>query len=49
MAKYTRQDYKRLAPEIVKAFHEAGQNYDLQAFKRLLGLYAAHRLRGKKP
>jgi hypothetical protein len=42
MTKYTRQDYRKLAPEIIKAFHEAGQNYDLHAFKRLLGQYGAH-------
>lgn len=42
MSKFTRSDAKRLAPEIVKAFHEAGQSSDVQAFKRLLGRYAAH-------
>ena len=42
MTKYTRQDFKRLAPEIIAAFHAAGQSCDVQAFKRLLGKYAAH-------
>ena len=48
MSKYTRSDFKKLAPEIIAAFHEAGQNYDLQAFKRLLGRYAAHLPQEKK-
>ena len=48
MTKYTRQDVKRLAPEIIKEFHEAGQRGDLQAFKRLLGKYASHLPQEKK-
>jgi len=48
MTKFTRSDYRKLSPEIIKAFHEAGQNYDLQAFKRLLGKYGAHLPREKK-
>lgn len=40
--RYTRLDREKLAPEIIRAFREAGQNYDLPAFKRLLGRYAAH-------
>ena len=39
---YTRKDKKALSPEIIKAFHEAGKNRDLNAFKRLLGQYASH-------
>lgn len=40
--KYTQDEKKRLAPEILKAFHEAGQNHDEAAFKRLLGQYGSH-------
>lgn len=36
MAKYTRCDKQRLAPEIIAKFHDAGQRGDLEAFKRLL-------------
>lgn len=42
MAKYTREDVRKLSPQIIKAFHEAGQTGDVQAFKRLLGEHAAH-------
>ena len=42
MSKYTREDVKKLSPQIIKAFQEAGQKGDVQAFKRLLGQYAAH-------
>jgi len=48
MTRYTRHNREKLAPEIIKAFHEAGQNYDLQAFKRLLGRYGAHLSAEKK-
>jgi hypothetical protein len=42
MAKFTREDVKKLAPEIIAEFHAAGQTGDVQRFKRLLGRYAAH-------
>jgi len=42
MTKFTRKDVKKLSPQIIKEFHEAGQTGDLQAFKRLLGQYASH-------
>lgn len=45
---YTRGDKKRLAPEIIQAFHDAGQNSDEAAFKRLLGTYASHLSREQK-
>jgi len=42
MTKYTRKQIEKLSPEIIAEYHEAGQRGDLQAFKRLLGKYAAH-------
>jgi hypothetical protein len=48
MAKYTPEDKKRLTPEIVAAYHEAGQKGDVEAFKRLLGQYGSHLSREEK-
>lgn len=48
MAKYTSDDKKRLTPEIIAAYHEAGQKGDLEAFKRLLGQYGSHLSRQEK-
>lgn len=48
MKKFTRSEVKKLAPEIIAAFHDAGQKCDVAAFKRLLGQYAAHLSSEKK-
>jgi hypothetical protein len=39
---------EKLAAQIVKEFHAAGQSGDVAAFKRLLGKYGAHLPRSVK-
>jgi hypothetical protein len=48
MARYTPEDKKRLTPEIIAAYHEAGQKGDVEAFRRLLGQYGSHLSRQEK-
>lgn len=42
MTKLTRKDVQKLAPEIIREFHAAGEAGEVQRFKRLLGQHASH-------